>query len=88
MSPDIVNKDSVSNDKQSTPDERTPERPFLQVVKGNPTDEEAAALTVVLAAAAGNGDSPEPQVRNDWGNYEERLRQPWGMPTSFTHRHR
>ena len=73
---------------ENTPDESKPERPFLQVVKGNPTDEETAALTVVLAVAAGNGGTPEPEVRNDWGNYAERLRGTWGMPTSFTHRHR
>ena len=77
----------IDNSEQNAQDGTTqPERPFLQVVKGNPTDEETAALTVVLAAAAGGGGgTPEPEVRNDWGNYEERLRGPWGMPTSFTH---
>lgn len=86
MSDDIVT-DTATGDT-ATGDQQ-PERPFLQVVKGNPTDEETAALTVVLAAAAGNGGgTPEPEVRNDWGNYEERLRRPWGMPTSFTHLHR
>jgi len=82
-----VSDDTVTGE-QNTPDESKPERPFLQVVKGNPTDEETTALTVVLAVAAGNGGTPEPEVRNDWGNYAERLRGTWGMPTSFTHRHR
>ena len=43
------------------PDVTASERPVIRVERGNPTPEQLAALTVVLSAAGGDGDSaPEP----------------------------
>ena len=39
------------------------ERPLLRVVRGDPSDEELAALTAVLAAAASSSAAPEPPPR-------------------------
>ena len=50
--------------------------PLLRVVRGNPTDEELAALTVVLAAkAAAATPAPEPP-RSRWRDRASLLRTP------------
>jgi len=64
----------VSNDVQ-TPEEsvEAPVAPLFQVVKGNPSDEELAALVTVLASASGGG-AAEAGDRNDWGHPVSKLR--------------
>ena len=47
--------------------------PLFQVVKGNPTDEDIAALVTVLASASGGGDAGRPE-RNLWGHPVSKLR--------------
>ena len=43
------------------------DRPFLRVVKGNPSDEEIAALVAVLQASAAAADSaPRGQPVSEW----------------------
>ncbi|AFA72778.1 hypothetical protein GPOL_c17290 [Gordonia polyisoprenivorans VH2] len=63
-----------------------PAKPFLTVVRGNPTDEDVAALVAVLAAAASGsgGGEQTPAIRDDWGSAIDRLRPQWGGPGSFT----
>jgi hypothetical protein len=51
-----------------------PAAPLFQVVKGNPSDEELAALVTVLASASGGGGEPEQRERNDWGHPVSKLR--------------
>ncbi|MDT5069006.1 MAG: hypothetical protein QOK02_5161 [Mycobacterium sp.] len=47
----------------------------IKIVKGNPTDEEVAALVTVLAGASGGGPVDEgPQIRNLWGHPVDKLR--------------
>ncbi|GAA3687664.1 acyl-CoA carboxylase subunit epsilon [Gordonia hankookensis] len=60
--------------------------PLLRIVRGNPSDEEVAVLTSLVAAAAGSSNSGpvETGPRDDWGRPEDRLRPVWGAPTSFT----
>ncbi|GAA3095153.1 acyl-CoA carboxylase subunit epsilon [Pseudonocardia yunnanensis] len=61
------------------PGERTPEerRAAFRVVRGEPTDEEVAALTVVLAAAAAPAVMTAPAaVRDRWSEPAARLRVP------------
>jgi hypothetical protein len=59
-------------DGDTTPEER---RALFRVVRGDPTAEELAALTVTLAAVAGaGGDAPAPKPRSAWS--EPRLRTP------------
>ncbi len=50
-----------------------PVAPLFQVVKGNPSDEELAALVTVLASASGGG-AAEAGDRNDWGHPVSKLR--------------
>ena len=68
----------MSNDVQTaeeTAEEsvEAPVAPLFQVVKGNPSDEELAALVTVLASASGGG-SAEAGDRNDWGHPVSKLR--------------
>jgi hypothetical protein len=44
---------------EEVPDEAAPQRPALRIVRGDPTPEEVAALTAVLAAATGGPGEPE-----------------------------
>ena len=41
------------------PDEDAPARPVLRIVRGDPSPEELAALTAVLAAASAGSGEPE-----------------------------
>jgi hypothetical protein len=62
------------SDGDTTPEER---RALFRVVRGAPSDEEVAALTVVLAAAAtGPPASPRPRVVDRWSDPAARLRAP------------
>jgi hypothetical protein len=52
-----------------------PQPPLLRIVRGEPTDAEVVALTLVLAAAAaGGGQAPAPRRRERWGDPAELLR--------------
>jgi hypothetical protein len=57
--------------------------PVLQVVKGEPTPEELAALVAVVSARAAAGASAsdaaaanEPERASDWASYWRNVRQP------------
>jgi hypothetical protein len=53
------------------------EQRFLQVVHGDPTPEEIAALVAVLTARARAAASPEPSRRRSaWSDPARRLRRP------------
>ena len=57
----------------STPEER---RALFRVVRGTPSDEELAALTVVLAAATSADEPARPAPRSLWADPAARLRTP------------
>jgi hypothetical protein len=64
----------TKNGEQGTPEER---RAAFRVVRGEPSDEELAALTVVLAAAATSAPAPAaPPVRDRWSDPAVRFRTP------------
>ena len=46
----------------------------IKIVKGEPTQEELAALVAVLSAAAGAPSEPGPQELNLWGHPVDKLR--------------
>lgn len=46
----------------------------IQVVRGEPTEDELAALLAVLAAASGAPAEPREQEENLWGHPVDRLR--------------
>lgn len=52
------------------------EEAHLQVLRGNPTDEELAALVGVLGCAGGGAPEPGPIERNLWGHPADKLRYP------------
>ncbi|MBO0864343.1 MAG: acyl-CoA carboxylase subunit epsilon [Mycobacterium sp.] len=48
--------------------------PHIEVLKGNPTDEELAALIAVLGTAGGGSPNTGPQERTLWGHPVDKLR--------------
>ena len=48
--------------------------PHIQVLRGEPTDEELAALVAVLGRASGGARAPAVQERNLWGHPVDKLR--------------
>jgi Acyl-CoA carboxylase epsilon subunit len=64
----------VSDARDLTIDDPAPAVPEVRILKGNPTDEEVAALTTVLAAASGGQHEPGPQELNLWGHPVDKLR--------------
>ena len=50
--------------------------PHINVVKGNPTEEELAAVIAVLASASGAAVEPREAEQNLWGHPVDRLRYP------------
>jgi hypothetical protein len=61
------------NEMATTPDAH---EPHIQVLKGEPTEEELAALIAVLGSAAGHRSEPAPQERSRWGLPIDKLRYP------------
>jgi len=64
----------VSDPRDMTIDDPPSVVPEVQIVKGQPTDEEIAALATVLAAASGGPRHPGPQELNMWGHPIDKLR--------------
>jgi hypothetical protein len=64
----------VTKDSATTPEER---RAAFRVVRGEPSDEELAALTVVLTAVAAPPPAPAgTPTRNRWSDPAVRFRTP------------
>ena len=59
--------------EHETPDAH---EPHIQVLKGNPTDEELAALIAVLGSAVGGGGEPGQREQTRWGLPADKLRYP------------
>ena len=69
-----TNGQAPVSDDIETPDAATPHEPHIRVLKGNPTDEEVAALIAVLGSAVGDsGEVGQPDVTR-WGLPVDRLR--------------
>lgn len=60
----------MATDPEARPE---PQRPFLQVVRGDATPEELAALVAVLAASGGGPAAPRRRVP-EWSAHHRRLR--------------
>ncbi len=65
---------------QNSTSDAQEQRPFLRVVRGNPTPDELAAVVVVLAAraaaaAAGPPAASAPSRRSDWAAPSRLLRE-------------
>jgi hypothetical protein len=48
--------------------------PEIRILKGNPSDEDLAALVTVLAGSTGGSAEPGPQELNLWGHPVDKLR--------------
>ncbi|OBI49851.1 hypothetical protein A5707_15905 [Mycobacterium kyorinense] len=57
-------------------DEQGAHEPHIAVIKGNPTDEELAALIAVLGSAGGGATEPAQPQRSRWGLPIDKLRYP------------
>ena len=66
----------VSDPHQLTIDEPEHEAPEIRVLKGEPTDDELAALVAVLTRLRGASGHPGPQELNLWGHPVDKLRYP------------
>jgi Acyl-CoA carboxylase epsilon subunit len=64
----------VSDPRDMTIDEPEAAVPEVHILKGQPTDEEIAALATVLTAARGGTHAPGPQELNRWGHPIDKLR--------------
>ena len=65
----------VSNPREMTIDEPpTQAVENIKIVKGEPSEEELAALVAVLSAATGGVVEPGPQELNLWGHPVDKLR--------------
>jgi Acyl-CoA carboxylase epsilon subunit len=72
----------MSDDTVAEATESAPARPFLTVVKGNPSDAEIAALVGVFASAGGSDGPVDTGPRNLWGTPSDRLRAATGLAPS------
>ena len=66
----------VSDPHQLTIDEPEHTAPEIRVLKGEPTDEELAAVVAVLTGLRGAPGHPGPQELNLWGHPVDKLRYP------------
>ncbi|MCV7208245.1 acyl-CoA carboxylase subunit epsilon [Mycolicibacterium canariasense] len=73
-----ANDSATVSEENSVPEaegaEATTHEPHIQVVKGNPTAEELAALIGVLSAAGGGPVDTTPPSRDLWGHPVDKLR--------------
>ncbi|MEO5711497.1 MAG: acyl-CoA carboxylase subunit epsilon [Nocardioidaceae bacterium] len=55
-------------------DEQGPTRPLLRVVKGDPSDEELAALVAVVSALGAAQVADEKKPRSEWSAHHRTVR--------------
>jgi hypothetical protein len=75
----------VSDEPQDQPHE-----PHIRVLRGQPTDDELAALITVLGGASGGGGQPAPPEASRWGLPVDKLRYPiysWQRVTLLERQH-
>jgi hypothetical protein len=65
---------SENEAESGTKDDKYAHEAHIQVVKGEPTDSELAAVIAVLAAASSAPVEPREQEKNLWGHPVDRLR--------------
>lgn len=68
-----MSQDAMADENDTAATEPAHHEPRIQVLRGNPTDAELAALVVVLGSAGGAPEPPAPE-RTRWGLPLDRLR--------------
>ena len=66
--------ENASEKTGETAETHLPHEPHLQILKGQPTDEELAALIAVLGGVGGGAAEPAQPERTRWGLPVDRLR--------------
>ena len=72
-----VSDGNETNDQAAVSDEQDvsqPHGPHVEVLRGNPTDDEVAALITVLASVSGGGGPHGEQEFSRWGLPVDKLR--------------
>jgi Acyl-CoA carboxylase epsilon subunit len=69
-----VSDGTETNDPAAVTDGHETSAPHIQVLKGQPTDAELAALIAVLSSAAGGGGEPPTREFSRWGLPVDKLR--------------
>jgi hypothetical protein len=69
-----TNDPTPVSDDIETPHAAEPPEPHIRVLKGNPSDEEVAALIAVLGSAAGGGAEAGQPESSRWGLPVDKLR--------------
>ncbi|MCV7193250.1 acyl-CoA carboxylase subunit epsilon [Mycolicibacterium brumae] len=80
----------ISDHRDLTIDDPEPKMPDARILRGNPSDEDLAALATVLAGIAKQGGNPGPQEFNPWGSPVDKLRYPvtsWQLVTLLERTH-
>ena len=57
--------------RESTDDDRPP---LLRVLKGDPTDQELAALVAVVSSLSAPADTPRAVPRSEWSAHRRKVR--------------
>jgi hypothetical protein len=73
---DANNPAPVSDEKEPAAAEHEAHEPHIQVLKGQPTDEELAALIAVLGSAIGGGGEATRPEYSRWALPVDKLRYP------------
>lgn len=68
-----ANDPATLNDVSEAPADHTA---HIKVIKGQPTDEELAALMAVLSSVGGGAAEPADREHNPWGHPVDKLRYP------------
>jgi hypothetical protein len=63
----------VSDPNNEAEGQQEPARPFLRIVRGNPTEEEVAALIAVLASVGGSAE-PDRTPAPAWAAHHRKVR--------------
>ncbi|MFI5099824.1 MAG: acyl-CoA carboxylase subunit epsilon [Actinomycetes bacterium] len=64
----------MGTEEPSAQEQSAAQRPVLRIVRGEPTDQEIAALVTVVAALAARGGAPDDPLRSQWRNRARNIR--------------
>jgi hypothetical protein len=67
----VTNESAMTGETAET---HRPHEPHIHILKGQPTEEELAALVAVLGSVGGGGAEPAQPERTRWGLPVDRLR--------------
>jgi hypothetical protein len=69
-----TNVSQTNHPAMSANEDHTDHEPHIRIERGQPSDEELAAVVAVLGSATGGHSEPGPHERNLWGHPVDKLR--------------